>query len=461
MKKALTVVSIITVLLSSFTIYAASIEVNSADDDPTGGNTFCTLREAINNANDDSDTTAGDCTSGSGTDTIIFSNDFTITLSTTLPQITTTIIIDGTGHTTTVAGDNSSKCFDVEASGDLTINLLTIVNGNGGPTGGGIDNDGTLTVTDSTISNSVAGSGGGIYNTGTLTVTNSTISDNSTNTANDGGGIYNTGIILNITNSTISGNTATNSVGGGIYNDGLILSITNSTISGNTADTDFGGGIFNDNGTITSISNSTFSGNSAISGAGIYNDTAGEVTNIVNSTFSGNTATTSGGGIFNNNSITIIANSTFSGNSANSGAGIYNNTGEITSIANTIIAYNTNNNCFGTAPSNSSKLLTDSTGCDSWGGDNTLLPDHLGPLASNGGPTQTMALLLSAPTNPAIDTGDTTTCSGSLVLGLDQRGVTRPQGPACDIGAFEQEPEAYKFPWTMFTPATTGMGKQL
>jgi hypothetical protein len=57
----------------------------------------------------------------------------------------------------------------------------------------------------------------------------------------------------------------------------------------------------------------------------------------------------------------------------------------------------------------------------------------LGPLADNGGPTSTLALL---PTSPAIDAGDATACPATV-----QRGVRRPQGRACDIGAFELEPE--------------------
>jgi hypothetical protein len=64
----------------------------------------------------------------------------------------------------------------------------------------------------------------------------------------------------------------------------------------------------------------------------------------------------------------------------------------------------------------------------------------LGPLADNGGPTQTMALL---PGSPAIDTADNAICAAAPVNNLDQRGQTRPTDgnndsvAACDIGAYE------------------------
>ena len=61
----------------------------------------------------------------------------------------------------------------------------------------------------------------------------------------------------------------------------------------------------------------------------------------------------------------------------------------------------------------------------------------LGPLQDNGGPTQTMALL---PGSAAIDAANDAICAAPPVNNLDQRGITRPQGPHCDIGAFEATP---------------------
>src|SRR5205814_2005 len=60
---------------------------------------------------------------------------------------------------------------------------------------------------------------------------------------------------------------------------------------------------------------------------------------------------------------------------------------------------------------------------------------NLGPLADNGGPTLTHALLLGS---AAIDAGDDAVCAADPVSGVDQRGVIRPQGAHCDIGAYER-----------------------
>ncbi|NJN79652.1 MAG: sortase [Anaerolineales bacterium] len=133
---------------------------------------------------------------------------------------------------------------------------------------------------------------------------------------NIGGGIYNNGI-LTITNSTLSGNSA--SIGGGISNDLALATITNSTLSGNSATTR-GGGIDN-TGTLT-ITNSTLSGNSTpLSGGGIYNN---NTLTLTNSTLSGNSAI-NGGGIYNIGTLnyynTIIANPTSGGDCVNGGAG--------------------------------------------------------------------------------------------------------------------------------------------
>src|SRR5262245_60250488 len=73
----------------------AGIVVNDLGDNTTAGDTKCTLREAINNANSNSDTTSGDCSGGSGTDTITFSVSGTIFIQSTLPTISTDMTIDG------------------------------------------------------------------------------------------------------------------------------------------------------------------------------------------------------------------------------------------------------------------------------------------------------------------------------------------------------------------------------
>ena len=96
----------------------------------------CTLREAINAAN-----------ALAGANTITFSVGGTITLASTLPDITDAagLTMDGTGQTLTISGNNAVRVMQVGAGASLTLNDLTIANGTG--SGGGIANSGTLTIT--------------------------------------------------------------------------------------------------------------------------------------------------------------------------------------------------------------------------------------------------------------------------------------------------------------------------
>jgi CSLREA domain-containing protein len=172
---------------------------NLTDPASTSGNNFCTLREAINNANAKSDTSGGDCAAGTGTDTINFTVSGTITVTQSNGVLTITnsspgsLTIDGTGQTITVDGNHASTGFIVNTGATANLNLLTIANGQGNGDGAGIFSFGALTVTNCTFSGNVApGSGGAIQNFGgTLTVSNSTFSGNSSNFV--GGAIANGG----------------------------------------------------------------------------------------------------------------------------------------------------------------------------------------------------------------------------------------------------------------------------
>ncbi len=236
--------------------YAAGYVVNTTNDDTTGGDNLCTLREAILAANNA--VASNDCGAGSGgNDTITFSFSGTITLGSTLPAIVSgagALTIDG-GGVVTISGNNAVRVMWVNSGADLTLQNLTIANGSTTGIGGGIYNDGgTLTVTNSTFSGNSAPFGGGISNAGTLTVTNSTFSGNSAtggfSLGGFGGGIYNAGT-LTVTNATFSGNSAiSGGSGGGIYNAGT-LTVTNSTFSGNSAAGSSGGGGIRNFGTLT------------------------------------------------------------------------------------------------------------------------------------------------------------------------------------------------------------------
>ncbi len=411
---------------------AASIVVTTASDIPASGDGFCSLREAIENAHSDNQSGSTDCAPGSGADTITFAGDYTI-IPVTIPLLDLyhNLTIDGSGHNVTVSGDTVRRVFNIQAGAVVTITNLSIINGNAsGDRGGGIFNAGTLTVANSTFNgNSASGiGGGGIYNAGTLTVSNSTFNGNSA--SNIGGGIGNNGN-LTIVNSTFSGNSA--SSGAGIYNSNT-LAVSHSTFSGNTASgaafLDGGGGIYNW-GPAT-ITHSTFSGNSGYMGAGIANN---DVVTVINSTFGNNSASLAGGGIHNDGTATVI-HGTFSGNYAYAaGAGIYNAVLQTLHLRNSLIANSSLwslpglGDCAnaGTLATNVNNLIENGSCSPALSGD-----PNLGPLGNNGGSTQTFALLAGS---SAIDAaGD---CTPYLNPDEDQRGVARPQGISCDIGAYE------------------------
>ena len=174
----------------------------------------------------------------------------TVTATRTIQADTT---VDG-GGVITISGGNTVGVFSVNSGVKFTVQNLTIADGSVNNKGGGIYNDGTLTVTNSTFSGNGAIYGGGIYNDDTLAVTNSTFSGNS---ADYGGGIYND-YMATVTNSTFSDNSA-NSYGGAIYNDDT-LAVTNCTFTGNSAYS--GGAIYNDD--TATVTNTIIAGNSRV-----------------------------------------------------------------------------------------------------------------------------------------------------------------------------------------------------
>lgn len=450
---------------------AASITVNSLLD-TIAVDSQCTLREAINNANNNA-ATYTDCAAGSGTDTITFNLSGTITLGSALPTINDSAgtTLDGSGQTMIINGNNAVRVM--YAGNTLTVNHLTIANGNatGGVTGGGIyhGSNGTLTILDSTFIENYVGqgaAGGAIYNAaGMLTITNSQFISN-TATAK-GGGIYNDSDSMTITKSTFSGNNAPGggwpSGGGGIYNNSAgTLTITGSTFSENSSEFGGGGGIHCYNCTLN-ILNSIFTGNTASSGGGIYHlyEDSG-LSTIRNSTFSNNSANTtsssSGGGIYNGNDAELaIANSTFYGNSAVYGGGIYNNNASLTvanstfygnsattsgggvskyfgtvTLGNTILANNTGGNCSGSI-ANGGNNLEDATTCD-WGSASGSMSSTDPLLGDLTGSPAYYPLLASS---PAIDAGDDAICAAAPVDNQSQNGLIRPQNDHCDIGSYE------------------------
>ena len=215
---------------------AATLTVTTLNDSGTGS-----LRAAITSA-------------GAG-DTIVFQSGLTgtITLASALPAINANLTIQGPGaDSLTISGNNAVTVFTIN-SGTVSISGLTIANGNSA-FGGGIFNQATLMVTNSTFSGNSAGLyGGGIYNVnGTVTVVNSTFSNNSAGSF--GGGIFINSGTVKVNNSTFSANSA-GTLGGGISNVAGVLTINNSIFVGNTASSSVGG---IDNEGTTNASNNLF-----------------------------------------------------------------------------------------------------------------------------------------------------------------------------------------------------------
>lgn len=322
--------------------------------------------------------------------------------------------ITGAGTSSTIvqahANENqaSNRVFTVSSGVTVTVRSMTIRHGKvtGDPAqGGGVYNNGTLTITNSTISGNTAqaGNGGTDYGGGdafgggianghhkTLSVTSSTISSNTVQGGDgwwdgydggdgNGGGIaqssFGTGM-LTFTNSTISGNTAQGGSGGTGGSDG----------------TAYGGGIRGSNG--MTLTNCTVASNQAWGdgpqGGGLYSSSApGQGPVIKNGIFADNTGPPDANG--------------------------------------PDIHRHVQSQDYNLIENPNGYTLVGSTGHNVTGQD-----PKLSALADNGGDTWTHALLGGS---PAIDAVPVVSCA----LPTDQRGVSRPQGEGCDIGAYEAE----------------------
>lgn len=377
------------------------------------------------------------------------------------------------------------------AGGSLTLERATVrenwVRDEGG---GGIANiGGTLLLIDTSISDNEVGfrgfDGGGIWNEmGEVTAANCTISRNMTHRS--GGGMMNHGGTVSIAGSVVSDNSTSDGGGGGVYaRENAVLMISDSTVTRNHADSGAGiastdastevircmvsdnvvgvgrfdgGGIVSSGGSLTVV-DSTICGNRATRGGGID---CGYAEVIIRScTICQNEAVYDGGGISKGYDTLALVNSTISGNSSQvgDGGGVYIR-GGTTSIVNCTLAMNqvadghgSNLRVYGVADRTdvTNCIIADAVGgTDTWGGYTdigyNIVEDgsgvsqsssrsgdpSLGPLMDNGGPSPTHMLLDGS---IARDTGD---CAGGTV-DVDQRGISRPQGDGCDVGAVEAE----------------------
>ncbi len=334
----------------------------------------------------------------------------------------------------TLSNNVAGRGGAIFAEGATATVIDSVIDGNyADDEGGGIFARNTVTISGTTISNNATGvantagtdRGGGIHNQGDLTLTDSTLSGNR---ADRGGGIYDIGGgSMTISGTTIHDNHALDGNSGGIRSNSRLIMI-DSTISDNTS-TDLGAGLYVASNTAT-ITGTTISGNYSTDGAGgLFNS---GTTTFTNGTISGNQADKDGGGVFNFGTLTFI-NSTISDNSAAlQGDGFRLASGTIT-LQNTIIANSPDDNCYDSSglPYNYYSLggnLSDDDTCNfTESSDLNDTEADLGSLADNGGPTRTH---LPQSGSPAIDH---TACA----VATDQRGIDRPQGADCDIGADE------------------------
>jgi len=369
--------------------------VTSCLDDSSGG----TLREVLASAGegDTVDMSALACS------TITLAQG---ELATSLDDIN---FVGPGGHTLTIDAASASRGISHTGAGTLGLSHLGISNGR------------------------IAGStgyGACVYSAGSVDASHVDIANcNNLVYPSNGGGLFAMNAV------TIADSSITNSYGGlgggGVFAYYGNMTITRSTISGNSAR--HAGGAFAYYGSI-SVIDSTISGNTAnISGAGgvrTYYDL-----DIVNSTISGNLAAMSAGGI-EFGGVGSIRNSTIVFNQAVDGGGIHGFNGSTLTMTSTIVALNSagaGTSDIGNVVSvdGSHNLIMVTTA--------TVPPDTLtgdpgiGPLADNGGPTQTHALLSGS---IAIDAGD-----NPDALATDQRGFARTAGAATDIGAYELQPD--------------------
>ena len=391
--------------IANVSAFAATYTVTKTADTNDGTcDADCSFREAVVAANATVDN-----------DTIVFSSLFntqqTIVLSLGEVAIANngTLTIQGPGAgNLTLDGNQGSRILVTGANVVANVDGIRFTRGNG---------VGTVNT----------GRGGAIYNVGgTMVLSNSILVNN---TAANGGAMNNAASAspsvpanLTIINCIFDGNSSTSS-GGALQNFSTsTVHIRGTSVINNTSNGTGIAGAFQANGTVT-ITNSTFSGNASPAGTG--------------------------GGVYFNGTNLIMTNTTITANSSlNGGGGLHRSaTTLVGNVRNTIIAGNSGAaatpDVSGTITSQGNNLIGNVGTSLGWVASDILnQPANLGPLAANGGPTPTHALL---PGSPALDAGNNCvidlscgTANPPVPVNVDQRGSSRPAGPTVDIGSVEQ-----------------------
>lgn len=380
------------------------------------------LRQAVLNAN-----------AIAGTDTVRFSDGTagTVNFTDTTPEtitvlseiaIGTPLTIQGTGAgLLSISGGDATRVVAIDTTGAVSLADLTVRNGRSS-SGGGI------------------GAQGGVQ----LLLTRCVVSNNQIVPVNGAGILHRggPGSSLSLNQCSIASNSTTGGVGGaGIHNEALVATISNTTFSGNVSDS---------------------------SGGAYRQQTLGASSAFTNCTFSGNTASSTGGGAIRlvSQGSLALTNCTVTDNRLISGTGGGINAAALSTVTlhNTVVADNYLGNSPGTTRSDISSVLVGASSNNLIGVDTNLtgitngtngnqigtaavpLNPVIGPLANNGGPTLTHALLAGSPGlnagNNAVVAADTFDLDGDSdttePVPFDQRGTGffRTIGTV-DIGAIE------------------------
>jgi CSLREA domain-containing protein len=414
---------------------SATIHVTTtADELATNGN--CSLREAIRAANLDLAVDA--CEAGGVADSIL------------LPEGTYPLSLAGAGEDDGLTGDldvraalalvgqGAGAVIDASGLGDRVLHVrpsgadvdavllnLTLRGGDaGGSDGGGllVESAGgfhpTTTVEDCAIESNTAASGGGVRIAHPL------------------------GGTATLSRTAIRTNTATGTGAGGLDAEGPSVSLLDSAVEGNTA-VSGAGGIADRQWLL--VRHSTIAGNQSASGPGGIGVSQAYLS-LGNATVSGNTTGGAGGGLAAGDASSWAAVdvlfTTIAGNAAAQGGGLQVGAAAQTTFAlgASVIAGNTaaaDPDVGGAVASGGDNVVGQQGASTGWVASDQVgtvgapLDAKLGPLATNGGPTRTHALLAAS---PALDGAD---CQGVI---RDQRNVPRPYGAACDAGALESTP---------------------
>ena len=271
-----------------------------------------------------------------------------------------------------------------------------------------------------------AGFNGGVIDTyyGHLSIASSLFENN---TAADSGGAIDCGICFLVVDDTLISHNVAGQSGGGIFAGaaGKRMRLSNCTISHNTAgqrdDADYaGGGVFAK--TTATISHCHIMHNTSDIGGGLVIVGDADVTNSV---IAKNSAVKNAGGIYLGYGEVTLTHVSIMDNFATQGGGVYKDANATHNLRNTIIANNKGGDCFGRLAENIGNLIADGS-CFAELMGNPMLGDLVEP--DDGSPAYFPLLEGS----PAIDAADDEFCPDT-----DITGTPRPQGAACDIGAYE------------------------